>query len=660
MAGNGNSQSSPSFLWQQARQCGWPQSLLLSLVTALLAALVVFDLYLLGQLLTTRGEVVLRCDQLGAYMEWTGSRRVIGDVAAGRGEMSYVRLADQGLCAAAWQTRHRWWGGLLSGLVNDFPWMRHNLPALACVLAGIAVLSFLYWLASVVQSDRCSRTAIEVALRLRERLHWQALRVASGVADEKTLQGVLDLFLTETERLRERLEQVLRTASRQPLILAFCVVAALSVHWLLALQCLVPLAACWYLVEREKARFEHARRLSEDRARVDVRLLSEGIRRPRLVCGYGMQEYESRRFELFLQRMREQFSMARLGQVWLSWMVWLVAVGTVAMVGFLVGIKVLLPEENPRRLDTMSAVLLLFLFGQMYRSTAALVRLKDLYRGILGSWEKVERFLAQTPTVTHAVGGKVLRPPSKSIEFEGVSCSLPGKGRVLDGVELRLPVGDATALVSLNRLEPLAMAFLLPRFVDPDSGRVLFDGQDIAWATVDSVRSCVLLVEGKDAVFTGTVLENLTCGSEAFSREEVIEAAQATLAHEVISQLPQGYDTQLGEHGEWLHPGDEFLLALTRALLRDPPVLIVQEPEQPLDEASKQRIDAAYDRLLKNRTVLFLPSRLSTVRRASRVVLLHQGRVVDVQPYSLLIKSSALFRHWEYVCFNEFRQVEAR
>ena len=638
-------------------QRGGGRVLFWSCLSTGLIGLLLFDLYLTSDLLIGQGEVELNASDVAEYERLTPeSERFSAREERAIPESHRVRRVQQGLRATAWRMRNRYWGPAVGALAYHIRPLRTNHTALAVLISVAVVASLINGLVLTHIRTYCQRHSIEIATELRERVHEQAMRIGPSNLDSTQESHVSDLFLLETERLREGVFFWNLRLCRHPLTLVFLFAIGLSIHWLLALQCLIPLVAAWFLVEREKQRFEAARRLAEDRARLDVRLLSEGIRHPRLIGGYGMQEFEKRRFHTYLERVRNQFSLLKRSELLSLWIIRLLGVIWVTLLLFLVSSKTLLPRENSHHLDSASALLLLGVFGLMYRYWSELWDLRSSHRQIHEAYERIGRYLSQGPTIGHAAAGKVLRPLMKSIQFESVTYAVPTRGKILDSLELRLPAGDASALISLDPVETRTFACLLPRFIEPQSGRILFDGEDIAWATLDSLRATTLYVDGNDTIFTGTVLDNITCGNDAYTLQEATEAARATRAHDVILKLPLGYDTVLGEHGEQLDAGDGFLVALTRALLRDPALLIIEEPTTVLADASKALLDEAYDRVFRGRTVLVLPSRLSTVRRANRVVLLHRGRVEDVQPYAKLIKSSTLFRHWEYVCFNEFRE----
>jgi ABC-type multidrug transport system fused ATPase/permease subunit len=270
--------------------------------------------------------------------------------------------------------------------------------------------------------------------------------------------------------------------------------------------------------------------------------------------------------------------------------------------------------------------------------------------------DRIFRYLNQTPAVSQAVGAKFVDPLSKSIRFEAVSYTLPNKRKLLDGLDLTLSAGEVIAVVSFDPLEARALAYLLPRFIEPQSGRILFDGEDIAWATLESLRAETVYVGGSDPFFTGTVVENIICSHSSYTLPDVTEAAKTSHAHNFILKLPQGYETVIGEHGERLDTGQGFRLGLARAVLRDPALMVIEEPTEALDEDTKSLLDDSYNRILRARTVIFLPNRLSTLRRADHVVFIHRGKVDAQGAYQELVKTSSLFRHWEYLHFNQFRR----
>ncbi len=240
------------------------------------------------------------------------------------------------------------------------------------------------------------------------------------------------------------------------------------------------------------------------------------------------------------------------------------------------------------------------------------------------------------------------------LRFDDVSYTIPGGRQLLSGLDLQVPAGEFVAVVSSDPLEAKALVNLLPRFIEPQRGRVLYDGEDTAWATLESLRA-ETIVAAADPGLTGTVRENIACGRPNITLPQITDAAKASHAHQFIHRLPQGYETLLGEHGEPIDAAQQFLLGLARAALVNPAVLVVEEPTERLSDDAKHLIDDAYQRIFPGRTVIVLPTRLSSVKKADRVIVLHRGKVEAVGKHVDLVRGCPVYRHWEYTHFNEFR-----
>jgi ATP-binding cassette subfamily B protein len=195
---------------------------------------------------------------------------------------------------------------------------------------------------------------------------------------------------------------------------------------------------------------------------------------------------------------------------------------------------------------------------------------------------------------------------------------------------------------------------LIPRFLDPAEGQVLIDGQDIRLVTLESLRTQVALVLQSELVFSDTVAGNIGCGDPSYGLPHIVDAAKIAHAHNFIQRLPQGYDTAIGDQGETLTTGQQFRIALARAILRDPTVVVIEEPPTHLDEDTKNLLDDTLMRFCPGRTVIFLPHRLSTIRTCDSIVILHDGKIATTGNHHDLTISSELYRHLQYTEFNVF------
>jgi ABC-type multidrug transport system fused ATPase/permease subunit len=264
-------------------------------------------------------------------------------------------------------------------------------------------------------------------------------------------------------------------------------------------------------------------------------------------------------------------------------------------------------------------------------------------------------YLDREPAFAEVAGASPVGRVREKVDLESVMLADRQGRKLLDRVSLTIHAGSKTAIVASNSTVPIALAGLLARFYDPAAGQILFDGQDIRRATLQSVRQQATVVTGEAQLFSGTVSENIACGEDRFTQLQITDAAKQARAYNFIQQLPQGFSTIVGPQGHRLDAGQAFRIALSRVALRDPSVVVIQEPRGTLDRDVEGHIDEALRRMAQDRAVVLLPTRLDTLRSADRVVLLHQGEVVGEGTHPELIQSSELYRHLTYVRFNPYR-----
>jgi len=620
------------------------RAILWSIPSSFVLCLLLFDLFLLADFLQHRGQIEVSAEQVSELAELIGTGH------------ETTESGNRGILPTVWWSRDKPWGPVVSALYGGTKLLRADGTALMLLVACAAGLAFLRMLLLSHIQTLSDLAAIDVATRLRRSIHRQTLRVGPGDMLGATTAHAVDLLTEETERVRNGIRVGVDRLSRCPLEIGLLVLISLTMNWLVAFECLVPLAACWYLLERQRQRVEAAKSLIEDGRRRELRLLAESLGNTRLIRGYTMEAFDDSQFQKHLERFSRTVTAVNRLERWSQWGTGLLMVITGAIVVFLAGIKVI---TAPQDLSLSAMLFLIAAFAAMGRPLELLRRLPGVRTEASLAADRVYRYLNQIPEVGQAVGAKFLQPLSRSLQFESVSYDLPDKHRVLDGLDLKITAGRSVAIVALDPLESRALVSLLPRFIEPASGRILIDGEDIGWVTLESLRAETAYVGGiSSCYFTGTVLENISCGNRDYSLSKITEAAKQTHAHNFVLKLPQGYETVLGEHGEQLEAGQAFRLGLARALLRDPALLIVEEPTVMLDDDTKSLLDDTYNRIVQNRTVIFLPSRMSTARRADQVVLLHRGRVEAVGSHSDLVNTSALYRHWQYIHFNEYRHEE--
>ncbi|MFF1834686.1 ABC transporter ATP-binding protein [Streptomyces sp. NPDC058231] len=270
------------------------------------------------------------------------------------------------------------------------------------------------------------------------------------------------------------------------------------------------------------------------------------------------------------------------------------------------------------------------------------------YQSAAASLNKIAGLLAQTPTVPEAANPRELpartgEHPGREVLFDSVRFAYRTGGEVLPRFELTIPAGQTVAVVGSTGAGKSTLAKLLARFYDPTDGRVLLDGTDLRDLATPELRRGVVMVTQEAFLFSGTVAENIAIGSPDATREEIERAAKAIGAHEFISGLPDGYDTDVRKRGGRISAGQRQLVAFARALLADPAVLILDEATSSLDIPGERAVQRAMDTVLHGRTAVVIAHRLSTVEIADRVLVMEHGRIVEDGAPSELIAGTGRF-----------------
>lgn len=557
---------------------------------------------------------------------------------------------DQGLLTVAESLSRHWDSCPMAGLIRRVPLLHRNTSATATLMT-IAVIAFaVRWFLISTVSNLIHGHIASAVLRLRQHIHRKALRLEPADLTGEQTQGANHLFQESAQQLESSASgwASIVTSGLPELVLAL--IAGLATNWRVAIQAFIPVILGRMILQREQTRGDSSLRLLSEQVQRGLTAMAESLRKTRIVTAFGMESQEQKQFENQLISYRSkcrQFSRQQcLAQVLRQTLLTAIVAIPAAILGFQV-LRGMMPG---------AAAFLGLLSLVIFRRLGDAIALGTLRADGSERAEEIASYLNQIPSVSQVAGASFLQPMSKTLTFNQVSYQTPAAGPLLRSLDLRVTFGEKVALLSLSPDAAYALASMVPRFVDPDMGQVLIDGRDIRLATLESLRAEVLFVGGDDPVFDATVLDNITCGQPDITRQQAQEAAKMVHADHFIRTLPKGYETHLGEHGIKLDPGQIFRLSLARAAVREPAILIIEEPSIPLDASTKSMLDDAYQRISVNRTVIFLPTRLSTVKRCSRVVMIHDGRVAVDGPHDQLVRSSELYKHWEYMRFNPFRE----
>jgi subfamily B ATP-binding cassette protein MsbA len=482
---------------------------------------------------------------------------------------------------------------------------------------------------------------------------WIGQRVVTDVRNELTAHlQTLDLAFFNTRRagqitsrvtadvalMRGTVTDAATSLFKDITSLVSLTIAAVWLDWKLALLslCLFPIAAVplRYLSKRVR---QTSRRQQEAVGRLNA-MLHENIQGNRVVKAFGREAFERERFRAHDEHvMRIATRLARLRTLPITDVLGGLALAAVVWYG---GTSVI---EGRRTPGDLGGFVLAIVF--LYRPFKSLVRTNyTIQQGLAGA-ERVFELLDTPSAVVDLPGARVLDGVREAIEFHDVSFAYGPGEPVLRHIDLHIPAGQVVALVGMSGGGKSTLADLIPRFYDVCEGRITIDGTDVRDLTIKSLRAHMAVVTQFTFLFNDTIRANIAYGDTRRSMEEIVAAARAANAHDFIMEFAQGYDTAVGDLGVRLSGGQRQRIAIARAILKNAPILILDEATSALDTESEGLVQEALERLMENRTTLVVAHRLSTVRRADRIVVLVRGEIVESGTHEELLARGA--EYWK-------------
>jgi len=513
--------------------------------------------------------------------------------------------------------------------------------AVLYIILAVGVITVIRCLAKFYQ-DYIAQKVVQVAINhLREDAFGRAVDVPMGFFANERPSDTVSRIVRDTTVMGRAIKMMLGKALREPLNALFMLGFATVLNWQLTLifVCAAPLVVGLLAVFGKK--MKRATRKSLVASSMMLARLQETMSGLKIVKVYNRQQYERDAFKKINDSLLKQ--LLKISKVDAATTPILEVLGMLAgSAALIVGVYWIAQDRSfMEGSEFLALLLLLGVAAEAVRKTS------DIWNRIQEANAAAERVFAvvDEPVENEKAGAIELPPLKQKIEFQDVTFTYPGAGRpVLSDINLVVQAGHNVAIVGPNGSGKTTLANLIPRFYDPDKGRILIDGTDISDVTLSSLRGQIGMVSQNIVTFNDTIAANIAYGRAGATRQQIIEAARSSFADEFIAPLPNGYDTLIGEYGAGLSGGQLQRIVIARAILKNPAILIFDEATSQVDADSEAKIHKAIEQTMRHRTSFIIAHRFSTVISADVIVVMDQGRIIAQGQHDELMQTCPLYQ----------------
>lgn len=505
---------------------------------------------------------------------------------------------------------------------------------LGFVMAAVLVLSVIRGVAGYASAVVMTDVGQRVVRDLRERFFGHIVKQSASFFSKRTAGELISRLTNDVSQIQRAVSETTGDLIRESLTLVGYIGWMFWLQWQLALVCAVTAPLVVYPLSQLGRRVRGQTKRSQEELQHLTHIANEAFTGHRIIKAFGAEAREAERFrrgaeDLYRTFMRVTRMIAALPPI-------MEFIGGLAVIGVLwfghrqIALKAL---TVPEFMGFLTAALL------MYQPLKRLSGANASIQQALAASTRIFDLLDQNTEVSDRPGAPAIGPLSTGVEFRDVGFAYDDDPQrfIVRHVSFAVAKGQVVALVGLSGAGKTTLVNLIPRFYDAKEGAVLIDGVDTRDVTLRSLREQIALVTQETVLFDDTIAANIAYGRPQASRESIEGAARAAHAHGFITAMPGGYDTRIGERGQRLSGGQRQRLAIARALLRDSPLLILDEATSSLDAESESLVQDALQTLMANRTTFVIAHRLSTIRRADLIVALEKGRVAEVGSHDELV-----------------------